>query len=254
MNIQRLAALLDSAARSARAIDQLSATVPLTIEEAYAVQRASIALRIARGDRRAGVKLGFTSQAKMIQMGISDLIWGRLTAGMRVEDGAAISLSAYIQPRVEPEIAFVLGKELAGTVSPAEALAAVDAIAPALEVIDSRYRAFRFSLPDVIADNASSSSFVLGPWCSPSIDVGNLGMQLEVDTRPVEIGSSASVLEHPLRALAAAARLAAQADEPLRPGDIVLSGGATAAIALRPGTHVRGVVEALGQVELIIEE
>jgi len=253
-DIAMLAELVDTAAKTATEIEQLSVRYPLAIEDAYAVQKASIARRIARGERRAGIKMGFTSRAKMIQMGISDMIWGRLTDAMRVEEGGAIRLSSYVHPRVEPEIAFVLARELPRVISPAEALAAVAGIAPALEIIDSRYRQFKFSLADVIADNASASGFVLGPWSSPNVDVANLGMLLELDQRAVEIGSSAGILGHPVRSLVAAARMAADAGEPLRAGDIVMAGGATAATALRRGVHVRVVVEALGQAEFRVEE
>ena len=252
--VAALAEQVDTAARTARAIDQLSLRHPLTLENAYAVQKASIARRLLRGEQRVGIKMGFTSRAKMIQMGIDDLIWGRLTDAMRVEEGGAIDLAGYVHPRVEPEIAFLLGRDLGCVVSPAEALAAVEAIAPALEIIDSRYKAFRFSLADVVADNASSSGFVLGPWSPPSVDLSNLRMILEFDLRPVEIGSSAEILGDPLRSLVAAARLTADAGEPLRAGDIVMAGGATAAVSLRPGVHVRVLVEALGQAEFRTKE
>jgi len=253
-DLARLAELVDTAAKTARAIEQLSLEHALTLDQAYAVQKASVERRLARGERRVGMKMGFTSRAKMIQMGVSDLIWGRLTDAMRVEEGGSIAMTSYVHPRVEPEIAFVLGRDLPRVVSAAEALAAVAAVAPALEIIDSRYRAFKFSLADVIADNASSSSFVLGPASSPSVDVANLGMILEIDQRPVEIGSSAAILGHPLRSLVAAARLAADRGDPLRAGDVVLAGGATAATPLRPGVHVRVVVEALGQASFRVEE
>jgi 2-oxo-3-hexenedioate decarboxylase len=253
MNAQRKKALahkLDEAVREARAIPQLSSEVALSIEDAYAVQAASIERRLDRGETMAGVKMGFTSRAKMVQMGVSDLIWGRLTSGMRVEDGGTADVTTRIHPRIEPEIAFLLGAPLSGPVSPAEAALAVTAVAPAMEIIDSRYEAFQFSLPDVIADNASASGFVLGPWCDPKLDLANLGMVMEVDGTPVQIGSTAAILGHPLRSLAAASRLAAEQELVLEPGWIVLAGGATAAVVLEPGRHVRLVAEQLGQVQV----
>ena len=254
IDIGMLAELVDRAAANGQEIEQLSINHAITLDEAYAIQKASLARRVARGEKRVGIKMGFTSRAKMIQMGIDDVIWGRLTDGMRVEEGGTIALSTYVHPRVEPEIAFVLKRDLPRIVSPAEALAAVEAIAPALEIIDSRYKAFKFSLADVVADNASSSGFVVGPWSSPSIDFSNLGMILELDMRPVEIGSSAGILGHPIRSLVAAARITADAGEPLRAGDVVMAGGATAAVALRPNLHVRVVVESLGRAEFRTKE
>lgn len=162
-DIGALAERLDTAAHAAAATPQLEA--PITLDEAYAVQRASVARRMARGETRIGIKMGFTSRAKMVQMGVSDLIWGRLTSGMLVDDGGSVALSRYVHPRVEPEIAFLIGRPLAGRVTAAQALACVEAVAPALEIIDSRYQDFRFSLTDVVADNSSSSGFVVGPWC-----------------------------------------------------------------------------------------
>src|SRR3546814_19596745 len=96
----------------------------------------------------------------MVKMGVSDLIWGRLTSAMLVEDGGSITLSRYVHPRVEPEVAFLVGRPLAGRVPPVHALAAVDAVAPALEIIASRYADFRFSLTDVLAANTPASGFL----------------------------------------------------------------------------------------------
>lgn len=223
-NILDYATLLDDAARYANEVAQFDAEGRLSLDDAYAIQSASIARRVMRGEHRAGVKMGFTSRAKMIQMGLSDVIWGRLTAGMQIEEGMAVDFSRFVHPRVEPEIAFVLKRPLSGNVTGPEALAAVEAIAPALEIIDSRYKDFKFTLPEVIADNASSSGFVIGPWCSPQIDFSNLGLTLNIDGRVVQVGSTAALLGHPLRSLVAAARLSALAGEPLQAGWIVMAG------------------------------
>lgn len=250
--IAQLATVLEKAAMSAKAVPQVSAKQQLTVEQAYAVQKASIARRIKRGEALVGVKVGFTSRAKAVQMGVFDLIWGRLTDAMLIADGATVDMARYVHPRIEPEIAFLLKKPLAGVVSNAEALSAVEAVAPAMELIDSRYENFKFSLTDVIADNSSSSGFVVGAWSTPDADLSNLGMVLEFDGRPVQIGSSAAILGHPLRSLVAAARLAADAGMTLKPGWIVMAGGATAAEALRPGVHVTNTVQHLGSVALTV--
>ena len=245
-DIAALAASLDEAAVTATAIAQISGTTAITPEVGYAVQAASIARRLARGEKRIGVKMGFTSRAKMVQMGIDDMIWGRLTDRMIVEDGGAISIADYVHPRVEPEVAFLLNKTLAGPVTAVEAMGAVEAVAPAIEIIDSRYRDFKFSLADVVADNCSSSGIVVGAWQSPDRDLANLGMILEFNGRPRQIGSSAAILGNPVRSLVSAARLSADAGEPLEPGWIVMAGGATAAEALSAGDHVRNTVQRIG--------
>jgi 2-oxo-3-hexenedioate decarboxylase len=161
-------------------------------------------------------------------------------------------LRSYVHPRVEPEIAFLLKAPLTGRVTLPAALAAVEAVAPALEIIDSRYENFKFSLTDVVADNTSSAGFVVGPWGDPRIDVSNLGMLMEIDGVPVQIGSSAAVLDHPARALVAAARLAAHYGEALNAGDVIMSGGATAAEPLAAGQRVRLQVERLGAVSFAV--
>ncbi|MDB5851298.1 MAG: 4-oxalocrotonate decarboxylase [Rhodoferax sp.] len=240
---------LDEAARTGHAVPQFTEEERFNVEEAYAIQAASIARRLRRGERRTGMKMGFTSRAKMVQMGVHDMIWGRLTDAMAEADGGTVALDRFVHPRVEPEIAFLLKKPLPANVSLAQAADAVLAIAPALEIIDSRYDNFRFSLTDVIADNASSSGYVIGPWADPARDTSNLGLVLSIDGLPRQIGSTAAILGHPLRSLVAAARLSAAAGEPLQAGWIVMAGGATAAEALAPGQHVRCEMQGLGHVE-----
>ena len=252
--IEELAEQLDDAARDSREVAQIDPEGRMSLEDAYAIQRASIQRRVSRGARRVGVKMGFTSRAKMVQMGVSDVIWGRLTGDMLIEDGMAASFARFVHPRVEPEIAFVLKKPLAGRVTAAQALASVEAVAPALEVIDSRYRDFKFTLPDVIADNASSSGFVVGPWCDPREDFSNLGLTMSIDGRVVQVGSTAAILGHPLRSLVAAARLSEAAGEPLQAGWIVMAGGATPAEWLKPGQYVSIEMERLGSAGFHMQE
>jgi 2-oxo-3-hexenedioate decarboxylase len=252
-SINEIAVQLDDAARNAEAVSQFDPEGKLSLADAYAIQAASIQRRVDRGDHRVGVKMGFTSRAKMIQMGLSDVIWGRLTACMQVEEGASIRFSRFVHPRVEPELAFVLKRPLAGNVTGPEALAAVEAVAPALEIIDSRYQDFKFTLPEVIADNASSSGFVIGSWHDPHVDFSNLGLILAIDGRVVQVGSTAALLGHPLRSLIAAARLAAQAGEPLQAGWIVMAGGATPAEWIKPGQHVSVEMQGLGGAGFSVE-
>lgn len=244
--ILRYAALLDDGARFAREVAQFDPEGKLPLSSAYDIQAASVSRRIARGETRTGVKMGFTSRTKMIQMGLSDVIWGRLTSSMQVEEGGTIDFTRYVHPRVEPEIAFVLKRPLEGRVTGAQALAAVEAIAPALEIIDSRYENFRFSLPEVIADNASSSGYVIGNWNSPRINLSNLGLTLNIDGRVAQVGSTAALLGHPLRSLVAAARLATEAGEPLQAGWIVMAGGATSAEWIKPRQYISVDMQTLG--------
>jgi 2-oxo-3-hexenedioate decarboxylase len=215
--------LLDRAQRTAEPVPQLS--LP-DVAAAYQVQHAVIALRAGRGEVLVGAKLGFTSKAKMAQMGVDDVIAGQLTDAMRFSDGDDVPLAELIHPRIEPEIAFRLGPGLVP-----------DAVAPALEIIDSRYVDFRFSLPDVIADNTSAAAFAVGAWQVLPPDLGNRAVILEAGGAVAETGSTAAILGQPLRALAALGRLARQHAIPVRPGDVVLAGAATAAIGFTAGVY-----------------
>jgi len=243
-----LALAADTAARTATAIAQFTDTQTVSVEEAYAIQAEAFARRLGRGEQMVGIKMGLTSKAKMIQVGVDEVIWGRLSDAMRIADGGELVMSRYVHPRVEPEIAFLMGSDLAGNVSGAEAMAAVAGIAPAAEIIDSRFENFSFTLPDVVADNSSSSGFLVGKWNDPATPIQNLGMVLECDGRPVQIGSSAAILGDPVRSLVEASRMVGEAGLRLRDGWIVLAGAATAAVPLESGSTYRIVVEDLGTV------
>jgi 2-oxo-3-hexenedioate decarboxylase len=250
IDIGKAAEIVDEAARSAHAIPQFTLTAPLSVADAYAIQALSVLRRLQRGERLVGVKMGLTSRAKMAQVGVNEVTWGRLTDAMRLEEGASLSRAKYVHPRIEPEIAFLLKKDIYGELTNAEALAAVEAVAPAMEIIDSRYENFKFALGDVIADNSSSSGFVVGAWSTPDKRFSNLGLTMEVDGRPVEIGSTAAILGDPIRALIAAARLAAPALGGLKAGWIVLAGAATAAHPLKVGECVKTTMQNLGSVTI----
>lgn len=250
-NLDLIADRLDNAATSARATGQITADhADFTLEDAYAVQARLIDRRIARGERLIGIKMGFTSKAKMIQMGVSDLIWGRLTDAMEIVDGGVLDMSRFVHPRIEPEVAFRLKSPLSGIISTEEAFAAIEAVAPAMEIIDSRYANFRFALNDVVADNSSSSAFVLGKWQAPFQPLSNLAMTMRFDGQIVQSGSTEDILGDPILSLVEAARLAAQSGLVLEAGWIVLCGAATSAEALRPGVHVRLDSDRLGGVDL----
>jgi 2-oxo-3-hexenedioate decarboxylase len=117
VSLSDLAERADEAARTATAIAQFTNTIDLGVADAYAVQALSVARRLGRGEQMAGIKMGLTSRAKMIQVGVDEVIWGRLTDAMRVADGGTVQRSRYVHPRVEPEIAFLIGEPLAGRVS-----------------------------------------------------------------------------------------------------------------------------------------
>jgi 2-keto-4-pentenoate hydratase len=245
--LNEIAHTLDQAASSAASVEQISLTKKITLPEAYEIQKLSIEQRLDRGEKLVGYKMGFTSRAKMLQMGVDDLIWGRLTDAMQIEEGQEIDLTKYVHPRAEPEIAFLLNKPLSGKVSREEALAAVDAIAPAIELIDSRYTNFKFSLTDVVADNSSSSGFLIGPWLPSDSNIDGLVMDLKVDGKIVATGSSNDILDHPINSLVEAARCIGAAGLELKAGQIILAGAATAAVAIAPNQTISVDIANLGR-------
>lgn len=246
--IDSAAALLDTAALQAQAVGQF-APGSFDLAQAYRIQRASIQRRVARGDRLKGIKLGFTSRAKMIQMGVDSLIWGWLTETMLEEEGGSVNLARYIHPRVEPEVCFLTRRTIDRPLTALEAADYVEAVAPALEIIDSRYQNFKFSLEDVVADNCSSAGLVVGPWSRQFDGLGNAGVGVDFDGRLVLSGSTAAILGHPLRSLVQASRLLVACERSLPAGSLVMAGAATAAQELPSNTHVRCEISGLGRVE-----
>ncbi|MEZ4462245.1 MAG: fumarylacetoacetate hydrolase family protein [bacterium] len=250
--IEKLAEIVDEAARKAQPITMLTEAHPtMTLDDAYRIQRASIARRLARGEALLGLKMGLTSRAKMEQMGVHNPIYGHLTDEMARNSGDMVIMSEHCHPRVEPEIAFLLERDLSGKIGIGDAKAAIGGICGALEVIDSRYKDFKFTLIDVVADNASSTRYVLGDLIETrTLDVSNLGMVMKVNGAVKEVGSSAAILDHPLKSLVALVHMLDEVGEGLKAGHVVLAGGATKAIALEPGSHVSLEVQHLGTVDL----
>jgi 2-oxo-3-hexenedioate decarboxylase len=249
MNLENAAKRLDDAARHGAAIEQISANEPFSVDGAYRIQRASIELRKARGERVIGIKLGFTSRAKMVQMGVDSLIWGWLTDAMLEEEGAPVDLGRFIHPRVEPELCFLTKRDIDRPLTALEAQSHLEAVAPAMEIIDSRYKAFRFTLEDVIADNCSSAGLVIGGWSNRFDGLRNAGVNMRFDGRDVEIGTTAAILGDPMRSIVQASGVAAKAEIVLPAGTLIMAGAATAAQPLAPGLHVQCFVSGLGSAE-----
>ncbi|WP_211260778.1 2-keto-4-pentenoate hydratase [Amycolatopsis jejuensis] len=240
--------LLDSKEERA----QLTESWPdLDLATAYAIQDEALRLRRERGETVIGVKLGLTSRAKQQRMGVDAPLLAWLTDAMVLPAGAPVP--ELIHPRAEPELVFVLGKRLAGPgVTAATALAAVSEVYGGIEIIDSRYRDYRFTLPDVVADNGSSALFGLGPVGLPpsSLDLSLEAALVEVDGQIVDTATGAAVQGHPAEALALAANTLAARGIALEPGWIVLTGGMTDAVELRRGSRVAAHFSHLGSVTI----
>lgn len=243
--IESLAMRLDDAQAGVHDTLSLADDIELGIDDAYRVQEALIGRRRERGETLVGVKLGFTSKAKMAQMGVSDVIVGRLTDAMTVDDGGTVDLHRFIHPKIEPEVAYRLSRDVDLDDATVDIESCVDAVAPAMEIIDSRYRDFRFTYTDVVADNTSAAAYVIGPW-QPVRSVGDLAVRLEAGGQTVD-GSTAAILDDPVNALHALLDMSRRRRIPLRAGDVVLAGAATAAIPLTAGV-ARCDIDGLGSV------
>ena len=228
----------------------------MTVEDGYAVQDASRARFIEQGERLIGWKAGLTSKAKMVQMGVDKPSIGFLTDAMSRPENTAISTHDLVHPRVECEVAFVTKTDLSGPACMrADVLAATDFVIPAIEIIDSRYENFKFDLPSVIADNSSSARFVAGgrPRYVEDIEVDGIGVAMELNGEIVEMGSSAAVMGHPADAVAMVVNILHDMGETLPAGSFVMSGGITAAVAVKPGDNVIARYQDLGSVSLRFE-
>ncbi|MFK4105743.1 2-keto-4-pentenoate hydratase [Streptomyces sp. NPDC019531] len=245
--------LLDAARAEARPIRTGDGWPELTLDQAYAVQAASVARRVDRGDRLVGLKLGFTSEAKMRQMGVHEVIVGRLTESTLVADGGCLDRGRLIHPRVEPEIAFRVGRDVDLTDASTDLRTAVDGVCAALEVIDSRYAGFRFDLPRVVADNTSAAAFALGPWnvFAPTVTDG-LSVTMRTGDGTAVTGTTDAILGNPLHALDRLGALGARLGLRLSKGDVILAGAATEAVPLPTG-RTEVTVQSLGTAVLTVE-
>lgn len=247
--VVELAARLTKAMADRTAIEQLSAEHPdLDLATAYRVQRE---LRSAAGPL-VGWKLGVTSLAKQAQVGVDSPIYGFLAEADSMSPGEPLDTASLIQPRCEPEIVFVLGRDLAGAdVTAADVVAASSGVAVGIEVLDSRFTDYRFTMADVVADNTSAGRFVVGDPVGPEgIELDLVGVTMEKNGEVMGTATGAASLGHPAEAVAWLARQLAVEGEGLRAGEVVLSGGLTAAVPVSPGDAVVVSVDRLGSLRL----
>jgi 2-keto-4-pentenoate hydratase len=243
-----LAARLLAAQAARRGIDPPAELAALTLAEAYAVQDALAAAREASGVRRAGWKLGITSPVKQRVMGIAHPLFGRMFADGDRTSGTTAALADFVAPRTEPEIVIGLASDIDPAMDHAALAAAIAWIAPALEITDSRYRSGTRTAVELVADNTSSSAYVIGPRIAAAIapDYAALPTELVRNGAVVLRGSTADVLDHPLNALTALATHLAARGLRAGAGDVILSGAITDAIPVRAGDTIEARIAGLG--------
>lgn len=250
MNLDDLAQRLIDAADSVTAIAPFAESLGMSVDEAYDVQDAVLA---RTGAPIVAAKLGLTSVAKQRQMNVDEPLYGWMTAPMYLggEGRGTVQRSRFIHPRAEPEIAFYTGADLSGPdVTAADVLAATHFVAPAIDVLDSRFTGYAFSLADVTADNASAGGYVMGASQPVEGDLSLTGCVLEKNGEIVATAAGAAVMDHPAKAMAWFVRKLYERGLSLPAGSLVLAGAWTAAFTLEPGDTVRAEFDRYGTVEL----
>lgn len=218
---------------------------------AYRVQAINTQHWREQGRRVVGRKVGLTSLAVQKQFGVDQPDFGVLFDDMCLPDGATLDPARLLQPRAEAEVALVLAQDVTNPNASEEDIAAATQHAvAALEIVDSRIADWKITFADTVADNGSSAAFVLGQHNLPlaGLDLYSCGMVLEVNGAVVSVGAGAACLGHPLKAAAWLARTLVAAGEPLRAGDIVLTGALGPMISLTPGDKVVAKIGGLGSV------
>jgi 2-keto-4-pentenoate hydratase len=257
-SVDKAAGTLLGAYASRTPVPPLTASDPgLSVGDAYAIQLAQVAEWTSGGARVKGHKVGLTSAAMQRQLGVDQPDFGHLLDTMFLPEGTPADAGRFLQPKAEPEIAFVLGRPLSGPgVTVADAIAAVDFVLPALEIIDSRIADWKITLPDTIADNASSGGVVLGtrPGRAEALDLALTGCLLHRNGRIIDTGAGGAVLGSPVNALVWLANVLGERGVTLQAGHVVLPGSVCAAIPFAAGDTVSATFDRIGSVTITFSE
>jgi 2-keto-4-pentenoate hydratase len=256
-SIQDIAERLDSAWRTQTPIPPITESDGITdLKTAYAIQTHWTGMRLARGEQVVGRKIGLTSKAIQQQLGVSEPDYGALwkSSFYDAKNGrVTIPASAFMQPRIEGEVAFLIGKPLRGShITPEQVLAATDACATGVEIVASRIADWKIKLVDTIADNASYGGFTLGRWDTqlPETDLGAVQMRILHNGALAAEGVGSAALGHPAASTAWLANTLNELGVSLQPGDVVISGGITKMLPIAAGDEF--VFSLTGQPDLIV--
>lgn len=242
------------AERTRTAIDRLTDLYPdITGADAYDIQLRQIASKRADGAKVVGKKIGLTSKALQEQLGISTPDYGHLMDYFPIPDGGEVPRSELIQPRVEPEIAFVLDKPLRGPgINIAQVLAATRYVTPAFEIIDSRIKDWKIKFEDTVADNGSSARYVLGSEqrAADEMDLRLVGMVFKKNGEDIGTATGAAALGNPAAAVAWLANALADFGIALEPGEVILPGALTKSFDGNAGDVFSASYDGLGSVNV----
>ena len=252
--VAQLAEHLENAELQAHDVTKITDDYPdMDFEDAYNIQWEIRRRKEARGTKIVGMKMGLTSWAKMAQMGVEEPCYGFLADYFSCPDGAAIKTSELIHPKIEAEIAFVTKAPLKGPgIHVADVIAATDFVLPAVEIIDSRYRDFKFDIKSVVADNSSSSRFVTGGRSLPVdyMDLRTCGVVMEKNGEIVDMACGAAVVGDPAASVAMLANMMGERGEEIPAGTFIMTGGVTAAVAVEAGDNVTVRYHEMGSINM----
>ncbi|HIE89919.1 MAG TPA: 2-oxo-3-hexenedioate decarboxylase [Pseudomonadales bacterium] len=253
-DIEKLAEHLEKAELEAYEVTKITDDYPdMTMSEATDIQWEIRRRKEERGHKIVGMKMGLTSWAKMKQMGVEKPCYGFLADYFSLADGAEVPIDELIHPKVEAEVAFVTNRDLSGPkVTVDEVLSATELVVPAIEIIDSRYKDFKFDLVSVQADNSSSTRYVVGSRAAKpeDFDWSTIGVVMQKNGKVVELGAGASVLDHPAASVAMLASMLHERNEIIPAGTFVMTGGITAAVLVERGDSIIVRYQDLGAVSL----
>ena len=256
-DLDSLALKLHVARLEAQPIVQISKNLSdLTRMDAYFIQEKQMSFLEDKGEKVIGWKMGLTSEAKRKQMNLDSPLYGFLTDKMQVDNSGVFSLKNTIHPKIEPEITFLISQDLKWPVTRNEVLDACSGVAACMEILDSRYTEFKyFSMEDVIADNSSSSHFVMGDWIKDfrKMDLLNLKMEMFVDNKLAQSGVSKDISGDPVQSVIELCQMLSIRGKILKAGSIVLAGAATPAIELRPKMQIQLRVDGCSTVNVTVE-
>jgi len=252
--VAKLAERLEDAEHNKAPITKITNDFPnMNWDDAYAIQDAIRARKVARGTHIAGLKAGLTSVAKMKQMNVEEPVFGFLCDYGAYADGGEIPFDNFIAPRIEAEIAFVTKAEIKGPgCHIGSVMQATDLVLPAVEVLDSRYENFNFDLISVVADNTSAAGFVTGgrPRKMSDLHLPTLGIVLEKNGEIVELAAGAAVLGHPAESVVMLANMLARKGESIPAGTFIMTGGVTAAVSIARGDHIAVRYQDIGSISM----
>jgi 2-keto-4-pentenoate hydratase len=256
--IERYAEALRQAHGSGKAIAPLTAgSTALTMADAYQIQMVNVRARLTAGAHVIGKKVGLTSKAMQQFLGVCEPDFGHLFDDMLFDQEVPLPIGAFLQPKIEAEIAFIMGETLTGPgVTAADVLRTAAAVVPSFEIVDSRIADWKIKIEDTIADNGSSGSLVLGSRLMPvdAVDLKYVGMVLERNGQILETAAGAAVLGHPALAVAWLANKLGSMGISLCKGEIVLAGSLTKAFEVMPGDVFTATFGGLGSVKAVISK